>query len=89
MQDTFDRAPRTGELARELGLHPVYLARVFRRYFGCSIKQYVQQIRLRRAMEQLAATQTPLTPYAGAVSAALIDPAKPKKENTAIFARLF
>lgn len=60
LQDTFDRSPRTGELARELDLHPVYLARVFRRYFGCSIKEYVQQIRLRRAMEQLAATQTSL-----------------------------
>jgi AraC family transcriptional regulator len=33
-------------LAREAGVHPVYLARVFRRRHGCSVSQYLRALRL-------------------------------------------
>lgn len=43
------------QLAAELGLHPVYVARVFRRHTGCSVGEYLRRRRIDRATEQLAA----------------------------------
>ena len=40
-------------LAAELGLHPVYLARVVRRVFGCSVRQLIIRKRLARAIDAL------------------------------------
>ena len=36
-------------VARDVGVHPVYLARVFRRFFGCTPAEYVRQCRVERA----------------------------------------
>jgi AraC family transcriptional regulator len=33
-------------VAREAGVHPVYLARVFRRRHGCSVGEYLRVLRL-------------------------------------------
>ena len=41
------------ELAKEAGVHPVYLARIFRRYYGCTIGDYVRSIRIQQAQEDL------------------------------------
>jgi AraC family transcriptional regulator len=41
--------PRVHELAAMAGVHPVYLARRFRRHLGCSITEYAQRLRLQRA----------------------------------------
>jgi AraC-like DNA-binding protein len=43
--------PSVAELARSVGVHPVYLTRSFRRRYGCSIAGYVRRIRV----EQIAA----------------------------------
>jgi AraC family transcriptional regulator len=51
------------ELARERSMHPVALARAFRREFGCSITAYRRRMRVRRAMELLA-TGAPLADVA-------------------------
>lgn len=40
-------------LADMVQTHPVYLARVFRRRFGCSVTRYVQRLRTQRAMALL------------------------------------
>jgi AraC-like DNA-binding protein len=45
---------RSTDLAAELNVHPVYLARVFRRRFGVSMHRYVRRLRVRRAAEMLA-----------------------------------
>ena len=48
--------PETGSItsiASQLGLHPVYLAKRFRRHFGCSPAEYRMRCRLRGAMERL------------------------------------
>jgi AraC family transcriptional regulator len=34
------------DVAREAGVHPVYLARVFRRRHGCSVSEYLRALRL-------------------------------------------
>jgi AraC family transcriptional regulator len=46
------------ELAREAGVHPVYLSRVFRRCAGEGIPEYVHRLRVRTACERM------LDPYA-------------------------
>ncbi|MEL6254492.1 MAG: AraC family transcriptional regulator [Bacteroidota bacterium] len=44
-------------LADEAGVHPIYLARVFRKYHHCSVKDYVQNLRLQNALHQLASSK--------------------------------
>jgi AraC family transcriptional regulator len=43
-------------LATDAGVHPIYLARAFRRRFGCSIGEHMTHSRLRLAMARLAST---------------------------------
>ena len=52
------------ELAAEVGVHPVTLARGFRRSFGCSIGEYVRRLRIERAAAQLGASDEPLAAIA-------------------------
>ena len=40
-------------VARDAGVHPVYLARVFRRTFGCSLGRYVHGQRIDRCIARL------------------------------------
>jgi AraC family transcriptional regulator len=40
-------------VAREFGVHPVHLARSFRRFLGCTFSDYVAKLRIRRALELL------------------------------------
>jgi AraC family transcriptional regulator len=49
-----------GELAREAGVHPVHLSRVFRRWVGEGISDYVHRLRVRAACEQMLAPETSL-----------------------------
>lgn len=45
---------RVSEIARAAGVHPVHLARCFRRWYGCSVSEHLAHLRLRRATELLA-----------------------------------
>jgi len=49
-----------GELAREAGVHPVYLSRVFRRCLGQGISEYLHRLRVRSACEQMLAPEISL-----------------------------
>jgi AraC family transcriptional regulator len=49
------------QLASEVGVHPVHLARVFRLHFGETLGQYVRRLRLDWAANQLATSHLPLT----------------------------
>lgn len=51
-------------LAREVGVHPVHLARGFRRFCGSSIGDYVRRLRIERSYDQLLATDTPIVDIA-------------------------
>lgn len=50
----FSENLQTKELAAEVGLHPVYLSRAFRKYYGSSFKDYLKKVRLHQAMGLLA-----------------------------------
>ncbi|MGA7382385.1 MAG: AraC family transcriptional regulator [Terriglobales bacterium] len=49
------------ELAREAGVHPVHLSRIFRRCQGEGIGEYVHRLRIRAACEQMLAPQKSMT----------------------------
>jgi AraC family transcriptional regulator len=56
-----NRPPSVLELAAEVDLHPVYLARAFRAQLGSTIGAYARQRRVERACESLASTILPLS----------------------------
>lgn len=53
LEDRFRESLRIGELARDAGVHPVYLARLFRAYFGASPGQYLRRVRIEWAAREL------------------------------------
>jgi AraC family transcriptional regulator len=53
-----------GELASMVGVHPVTLARGFRRAYGCTVGSYLRWLRLVRAARRLAETDAPLAEVA-------------------------
>lgn len=55
-----------GEVAGELGVHPVHLARRFRAAFGLSPGEYVRRCRLDRARRMLLGSVAPLAEIAAA-----------------------
>ncbi len=59
-----EREVSTGDLAARLGLHPVYLARLFRERLGCSPRQLRQALRLGAALDTLVCTGHPLAQVA-------------------------
>jgi AraC family transcriptional regulator len=52
---------RVRDLAARAGVHPVYLARQFRRFFGCSVVSYLQRARVARAADVIARSFAPLS----------------------------
>lgn len=53
-------------LARLAGVHPVHLARVFRKQKGCTVGQYLREVRIEFALRQLTQTAMPLSDIAAA-----------------------
>ena len=60
----FTEPLRVGDLAVELGVHPVHLARVFRAHFGSSPASYVRRLRLEWVGRQLSTTGRALSELA-------------------------
>lgn len=52
------------KLALEIGVHPVHLARSFRKHFGASPGDFGRRARIERACEELASENTPLVAIA-------------------------
>ena len=53
-----------GELASAVGVHPVTLARGFRKSYGCSVGSYLRLVRVARAARRLASSDAPLAEIA-------------------------
>jgi len=53
-----------GGIARELGLHPVYVTRLFKRHVGVTLHRYLRELRLHRATQALLASAEPLAELA-------------------------
>lgn len=55
------------DVATLVGVHPVYLARVFRQHFHCSVGEYVRRLRIEHACQQMMRTEATLVEIAHAV----------------------
>ncbi len=64
LQADIVRRPTLGELADAAGVHPVTLARAFRKAFGCTVGEYLRRLRIDRAAEQLTGGDAPLAEIA-------------------------
>jgi AraC family transcriptional regulator len=53
--------PSTETLAAEAGRHPVYVARAFRAWYGCSLASYARLLRLDRAIRMTLETAEPMS----------------------------
>jgi len=64
LQEEFSKRLRMRDLAREAGVHPVHLARAFRRFENRTPGEYQQQLQLRAACELLRNPEWPLATIA-------------------------
>lgn len=60
LREEFDTGLKVQDLAKNVGVHSVYLARIFRKFYGYSIKEYQCQLRLQSALDALSSSRTPL-----------------------------
>ena len=60
VQDQFSENLTLLHVARSVGVHPVHLARVFRRHFGCTVGEHIQQLRVEAACRRLSASNISL-----------------------------
>lgn len=56
--------PSLTELAAVAGVHPVHLAREFRKHFRCSIGDFIRRLRVEFACRKIAETDAPLSEVA-------------------------
>jgi AraC family transcriptional regulator len=55
-----------GEIAAAANIHPVHLSRMFRRYYGCTIAEYIRRLRVEAASHALAESDESLAEIAAA-----------------------
>jgi AraC family transcriptional regulator len=71
------------DVAPDVGVHPVYLARVFRRFFGCTPAEYLRRCRVEQAAALVGDSQRPLAEIA--LACGFVD----QSHFTRMFARTF
>ena len=64
MRDRYSETMTLDDLAGQVGVHPVHLARTFRKRFRCSLGEYQRRLRVERASHELVATRRPLADIA-------------------------
>jgi len=64
LHENFTERVTLCKIARSVGVHPVYLAGVFRQHYGCSIGEYIRRLRIEFASHELSQTTTPLVDIA-------------------------
>jgi AraC family transcriptional regulator len=51
-------------IAKEVGVHPTHLSQTFHLHFGCTVGEYIRQLRIEYACQELATSDTPLATIA-------------------------
>jgi AraC family transcriptional regulator len=64
LHDRFSEDLSLSEVATAVGVHPVHLARVFRKEHGCTLGDYIRRLRVEFACRKLADSETPLAQIA-------------------------
>ena len=60
LSENFSEHMTLSDIAAAVGVHPVYLAGVFRQHYHCSIGEYVRRLRVEFASRQLSQTSAPI-----------------------------
>jgi AraC family transcriptional regulator len=60
----FTYTPRLSAVAAEVGVHPVHLATAFRRYYRCTIGDYLRRLRVEHACRALATSDSSIAEIA-------------------------
>jgi AraC family transcriptional regulator len=60
LHDNFTGSFGLNDVASSAGIHPVHLARIFRKKNGCAIGEYVRRLRVEFAMKQIVTTSASL-----------------------------
>jgi AraC family transcriptional regulator len=66
LRESFTAHLTLTQLASVAGVHPVHLAREFRRFHGCTIGDYIRRLRVERACRQLSSSDESLATIAAA-----------------------
>jgi AraC family transcriptional regulator len=61
LRESLSEPPSLEALAGTVGVHPVYLARQFRRRYHCTIGEYLRQLRIEAACREMRDAQAPLS----------------------------
>lgn len=85
LHDNFTDSLSIETAARVAGVHPVHLARVFRRRFGCTVGEYVRRLRVDFANRQILSSNAPLSEIA--LAAGFADQSHLNKTFKAVFGR--
>lgn len=64
IHDSSEHFPSLSTVAHEAGIHPVYLARSFRRFLGCTFGDYLAKLRIQRAFALLRDPSRPIVDVA-------------------------
>ncbi len=64
VRENISDPPTLDSLAQTVGVHPVSLAREFRRHYRCTVGEYVRQLRIDAACRELLESETPLSTVA-------------------------
>ena len=67
----FGDQPKLPEIAAKVGVHPVHLAREFRRQYGFSVGEYLRKVRIEFACDRLLCSEDP--PVMIATAAGFVD----------------
>lgn len=60
LHENFAEQLTLSDIAESVGVHPVYLAGVFRQHYHCSVGEYVRRLRIEFASRELSQTSAPL-----------------------------
>jgi len=66
IHDHFADALSLHDIAQSVGIHPVHLARVFRRHYGSTVGEYLRHLRIEYAGQQMVHSNSTLVEIAQA-----------------------
>lgn len=64
LHEQFHESLTLSTLARSVGVHETHLSREFRRYYRCTVGEYIRHLRIEFACQQLSTSVTPLSDIA-------------------------
>jgi AraC family transcriptional regulator len=64
LHENFNERMTLTSVAEAVGVHPVYLAGVFRQHYDCSIGEYIRRLRIEYASREISRTNSPLADIA-------------------------